>query len=102
MSAGNINDSLIFTKQISGINLEKVSVLADKGYSTYEIIASLKAKGANVCIDPKSNMKKLWDYDKNLYKSRNKVERFFLSLKNNRRIATRYDKLDDNFRIDSV
>ena len=76
LSAGNINDSSLFAKQISGINLEKVAVLADRAYSTYEIIESLKAKGATVCIPPKNNMKIIWDYDKNLYKSRNKIERF--------------------------
>jgi transposase len=97
LSAGNINDCLLFEKQISGIHLEKVSILADRAYSTYEIIESLTEKGATVCIPPKSNMKNLWDYDKNLYKFRNKVERFFQTLKNNRRIATRYEKLDDNF-----
>ena len=48
-------------------------MLADRAYSTYEIIESLKAKG------------------------RNKIERFFHSLKNSRRIATRYDKLDNTF-----
>lgn len=90
LSTGNINDCLLFEKQISGIHLEKVAILADSAYSTYEIIESLT-------IPPKSNMKNLWDYDKNLYKFRNKVERFFQTLKNNRRIATRYEKLDDNF-----
>ena len=29
-----------------------------------------------------------------VYKSRNKIERFFLYLKDSRRIATRYEKLD--------
>lgn len=97
LSAGNINDSLLFEKQTSGINLENVAVLADRAYSTYEIIETLTEKGASVCIPPKANMKTIWDYDKNLYKSRNKIERFFYSLKNSRRIATRYDKLDNNF-----
>ena len=97
LSAGNINDSLLLEKQISGINLENVAVLADRGYSTYEIVENLKSKGATVCIPPKAHMKKLWEYDKKLYKARNKVERFFQTLKNNRRIATRYDKLDGNF-----
>ena len=97
LSAGNVNDCLLFEKQISGINLENVVVLADRAYSTYEIVESLNEKGALICIPQKSNMKIRWDYDKNLYKARNKIERFFQTLKNNRRIATRYDKLDNNF-----
>ena len=95
LSVGNVNDCLLFENQISEIQLE--NVLADSAYSTYEIIESLTAKNATVCIPPKFNMKNFWDYDKNLYKSRNKIERFFQTLKNNRRIETRYDKLDDNF-----
>ena len=77
--SGNINDSLLFEEQIKGINLEKVMVLADCGYSTYEII------------------EKIWSYDKEVYKSRNKIERFFHYLKDSRRIATRYEKLDENY-----
>ena len=97
LSAGNVNDCLFFDKQISGINLKNVAVLADRAYSTYEIIESLKAKGSEICIPPKFGMKNTWTYDGNLYKSRNKIERFFHDLKNNRRIATRYDRLDSIF-----
>jgi len=35
-----------------------------------------------------------WDYDKELYKRRNEIERFFLRIKRFRRVFTRYDKLD--------
>ena len=36
-------------------------------------------------------------FSKTLYRERNQVERFFSKLKHFRRIATRYDKLADNF-----
>jgi transposase len=36
-------------------------------------------------------------YDKERYRGRNRVERFFNKLKQFRRIATRYDKLRDTF-----
>ena len=36
-------------------------------------------------------------YDKELYKKRNEIERFFLRLKRFRRVFTRYDKLDIMF-----
>ena len=39
-------------------------------------------------------MKNPWKYDKKLYRKRNEIERLFHHLKNFRRIATRYDKLD--------
>ncbi len=35
-----------------------------------------------------------WDYDRELYKRRNEVERLFRRLKGFRRVYTRYDKLD--------
>ena len=42
-------------------------------------------------------MKYIWNYDKAKYKERNKIERFFKRLKNNKRISARYDKLDNLF-----
>ena len=45
-------------------------------------------------VPPKSNRKDPWDYDKELYKQRNQVERLFRRIKRFRRIFTRYDKLD--------
>ena len=45
-------------------------------------------------VPPKRNRKNPWDYDKQLYKQRNQVERLFRRLKRFRRIFTRYDKLD--------
>ena len=45
-------------------------------------------------VPPKSNRKKPWVYDKELYKQRNKIERLFRRIKRFRRVFTRYDKLD--------
>ena len=45
-------------------------------------------------VPPKKNRKNPWDYDKELYKARNEIERDFRLLQGFRRIATRYDKLD--------
>jgi len=48
-------------------------------------------------IPPKKNRKVQREYDKETYKNRNQVERFFNRLKNFRRVATRYDKLVSSF-----
>ena len=45
-------------------------------------------------VPPKSYRINPWDYDKQLYKQRNQVERLFRRIKRFRRIFTRYDKLD--------
>jgi transposase len=48
-------------------------------------------------IPAKSNRNWKPCFSKVLYRERNLVERFFSKLKHFRRIATRYDKLADNF-----
>ncbi len=45
----------------------------------------------------KKNRKESWEYNKELYKQRNKIERFFRCLKRFRRIFSRFDKLDIMF-----
>ncbi|HGK6649754.1 TPA: transposase, partial [Legionella pneumophila] len=46
---------------------------------------------------PKSHRKVLREYDKDIYKERNLIERMFNKLKHFRRVATRYDKLAQSF-----
>ena len=72
-------------------------LLADKGYDTDAIRAFLKERGIKPVIPGKSNRKKKIRHDKKAYKNRNVVERCFCRLKDFRRIATRYDKLAQNF-----
>lgn len=72
-------------------------LLADKGYDTDAIRAFLKEQGIRGVIPGKSNRKKKIRHDKQAYKGRNVVERCFCRLKDWRRIATRYDKLAQNF-----
>ena len=43
-------------------------------------------------IPPKRNRKEPWEYDRELYRQRNLIERAFNKLKHWRRIATRYDR----------
>ncbi|MBQ9491322.1 MAG: transposase [Firmicutes bacterium] len=45
----------------------------------------------------KKNRKLTWSYDKQLYKHRNIIERYFLRLKLFRKVFTRYDKLNSIF-----
>ena len=66
----------------------------DRACEGNETIALAVALGYITVVPPKSNRKDPWDYDKQLYKQRNQVERLFRRLKRFRRIFTRYDKLD--------
>ena len=45
-------------------------------------------------VPPKSNRLAPWEYDRELYKKRNQVERLFRRLKGFRRIFSRFEKLD--------
>ncbi len=41
-------------------------------------------------VPPKSNRREPWDYDRQLYRKRNEVERLFCRLKGFRRILSRF------------
>ena len=66
----------------------------DRAYEGDETRALAVELGYIPVVPPKSNRKDPWDYDKELYKQRNQVERLFRRIKRFRRIFTRYDKLD--------
>ena len=75
----------------STLILRAKNVLADWAYST--IRDYLEKHSATVCIPDKVNFRIKHDFDAELYKRRNIVERFFQRIKSYRHIATRYDKL---------
>lgn len=97
LSGGNIHDSEVAIKLLSKIYLEDKKVLADKAFCSEQIRDYIAQQNALACIPDKSNAVNLHDFDKELYKARNIIERFFQRLKNFRHIATRYDKLSDCF-----
>lgn len=76
---------------------ETDAVLADRGYDADALIDLLEQAGIEVVIAAKKNRLKERVIDKNLYKDRNKVERFFNKLKQYRRVATRYEKTATSF-----
>jgi putative transposase len=73
------------------------NVLADKAYDTNVVLARVAAIGAQAVIPSKKNRLIQRVIDRNLYRDRNKVERFFSRLKQFRRLATRYDKTASSF-----
>ena len=77
--------------------LESKATIADKGYDADHLHETIADTGAEVVIPPKRNRKVQRRYDRDLYKERNLIERFFAKLKQFRRVATRYDKLLANF-----
>lgn len=97
LSGGNVHDSEMAIKVLSKVTLEGKKILADKGYCSEEIRNFISQEKAEVSIPDKSNAVIIHNFDKELYKSRNIIERFFQRIKNYRHVATRYDKLSNCF-----
>ena len=99
LSSGDIHDSAIAEDVMDHIELEpkETTVLADKAYGTFEFREYIADRDADFCIPPKSNSVDPWYCDFVRYKERHVVECFFNKLKENRRIATRFDKLAYRF-----
>ncbi len=96
LTPGNTADCIMAQECFSLIPGIK-ELLADKGYDTDAFRALLKKEGIKPVIPGKSNRKKRIRHDKKEYKKRKVIERCFGRLKDFRRIATRYDKLAQNF-----
>lgn len=76
---------------------ETDAVLADRGYDADSLITYLHEHATEVVIPAKKNRLEPRLIDENLYKDRNKVERYFNKLKQYRRVATRYEKTAGSF-----
>ena len=69
----------------------------DKGYDSDAVREKVEARGTAPNIPPKSNRRWKPCFSSVLYRGRNAIERMFNRLKDYRRIATRYDRLAQNF-----
>lgn len=69
------------------------ALIADKGYDANALVEAVETTGAQAVIPPRSNRRTPRTYDRQSYRHRNLIERFFNRIKHFRRIATRYDKL---------
>lgn len=71
--------------------------MADKAYCSRKFMSMIERKGGKTCIPCKKTYKVGWAIEREQYKKRNAVERFFQRLKENHRLAMRFDKLADRF-----
>ena len=97
ITGGNVHDSKKAKDLLEPVIHKDAAVLGDRAFDTDEIIEYIASKMATAVIPPKKNRIIQREYDEELYKNRNQIERFFNRLKNFRRIATRYDKLVSSF-----
>ncbi len=95
LAAGQVHDVNAVDDLLAKVDAD--AFIADKAYDADGVIDTLKARNIQPVIPPKCNRKVQRDYDKQMYKERNLVERFFNKLKQFRGIATRYEKLAITF-----
>jgi len=73
------------------------AIAGDKGYSASAIRNWIQDRGMEDVIPTRTNEQRNPRFNKRLYKKRNIVERVIGRIKEFRRIATRYDKIVDNY-----
>lgn len=95
LTAGQEADVRQGEELIEGVPIEVV--IADKGYDSKKLVRAIRARGAEAVIPSRSTRKEQRAYDKERYKDRNLVERFWSKIKHYRRVATRYEKTGRNF-----
>ena len=80
---------------IDGVPFEVV--IGDLGYDSRDVVAGIEARGGEAVIPTQKNRKVQRAVDRDRYKDRNLVERFWAMVKQYRRVATRYEKTARNF-----
>ena len=107
LTAGERHETVVFEQLMeqgavkrSGVGrprLRPKRVSGDKGYSSRTIRRYLRRRGICLTIPRKKNERRRGQFDKILYRERNRIERCFNRLKQFRRIATRYEKKAENY-----
>lgn len=90
LTGGQVNDSTQADRLLDEV--QSAHVIADKGYDSDRVLEKIEGLGAIAVVPPRANRRAQREYDKELYKERNLIERTFNKLKRFRRIATRYDR----------
>ena len=95
LTDGNVSDITVASELTK--NVFDCNVLEDMGYDSEEHRDHLKSNNNTPVILGRKNRKVPIIYNKGLYKLRRKIEIFFGKLKENKRLAMRYDKSDQSF-----
>ena len=98
LSEGEAHDATAYDGLMQQRDSDPGAMLADKGYDSDAIRHDLRDSGATPEIPTRSNRKDTrFSISKPLYALRSRIECFIGHLKEQRRIATRYDKLATSF-----
>ncbi len=96
LSPGQAHDAPTGRELLKGVGRQPEDrfLVADRAYEGDETRQLVPDLGFTLVVPPKSNRRNPWDYNRELNKKRNEVERLFRRLKSYRRIFSRDDKLD--------
>ena len=92
LSPGNAGDAPAGRELLKQTKLAATYVIMDRAYEGDETRQLVRDLDCIPVVPPKSNRREPWEYDRQLYKQRNEVERLFRRLKGFRRIFSRFDK----------
>ena len=95
--AGDALEGRKLLKTLQNKVWDGTKVIMDRAYEGNQTRQLVLDLGMEPVVPPKSNRLSPWQYDKEMYKKRNEVERLFRRLKGLRRIFSRFDKLDVMF-----
>ena len=96
LSPGQAHDAPEGRKLLEGLGLEGRNpyLLMDRAYEGNETRQLALALGFLPVVPPLSTRVAPWEYDREMYKRRNEIERLVRRLKGFRRIFSRFEKLD--------
>lgn len=95
-SPGNDHDVPDVRNLFRGIGnrLAKMLLLMDRAYEGLENRQQSKSMGMDLVVPPLKSRRDAWEYNKELYRKINEVERLFQRLKGYIRVFSRFNKLD--------
>jgi len=96
LSGGEEHDAPAGRLLLETVGKQEITVplLMDRAYADFKTRFTAWSLRFKAVVPPKTNTVDKWEYDKELYKKRNEIERYFRRLKAFRAVFTRYDKLD--------
>lgn len=98
LTPGQAGDAPHAPDLLAGLKRGQVkAVVGDRGYDSDANVALVRRLRARVVIPPLGCRTHRRRYSRTLYRGRNVVERFWGKVKQCRRVATRYDKLDTSY-----
>jgi len=96
LTEGQAHDGRSADDMVEAIGQGQI-LLADRGYDSDRLRASLADRGGWANVKPMPNRENVPAFSPFLYRYRNLVERFFNKIKHFRAVATRFEKHDANY-----